>query len=994
MSDTDLAFRATLDGSGFASGAQNINNQLQQMGFHTQTATAGLGGVGTLLGTMANPATAAALAVTALGGALVGSAQSAAAWQTSMTGVAKTTGLGGADLAELSDQLLTMSTNMPVAASGLAEIAQAGGSLGIAKEELAGFTEVAAQMGVGFEMSAEQAATAGAKILNAFGQEMDTENLRSLGSVVNAMGDSFAATEPQVLDFLNRASFLNTTMGQSIPQVAALGTTLVSAGMEAEVAATGIKSALNTLTSETSKTGGMTNWAKLMGTDVDTLKEKIATDLNGTLIETANTIAAIEDPTERFQKAVQLAGTEGAPALLKLAGSAEDYAKALGMSNEEWENATSLQKTYDAQMSTVTSQWTIFTNTLSMASKELGTVMLPTISSALGTLTELTKAAVDTAEAIGDIAGAWGNMVKSSVSDSAALEKAYEETNKGHWEMIAGDAVWIGEDFGKAISDGIKESDDLKTAAAEALDTPEAKAAMAASAKESAQTWVESFGDAAEKGMTALTDKKGNFLGWSSENEIKRAGAEFEYMGKQWEMIYKNNRPEKLFLDGVQVGTVYENMTPAEAFQAITKLPPPREGTSSYFGMMREAGKAELAALNESLKSDEINIADLIFAPETAVESKIKELTDAAKAAFEDGIMTMGKDSEQLNLLGLVQDLDMLRAQFPEEFEKIGGEAIKELEDALKRNDIVKAMAILGEVAGEEFVDALTGTIRQMKIPSIDEVLADPELQAKIMDLPDFLENTFNPALKKSFDDQYAITKLGYDDDISQTKAWIDEKEKIYQEHANWFSDWQQELFRMYAGNEISAEDFMWVWNEMSNTASKSADEIGKATEKASVGYDQLGKALEDCNECMSDFGNWQEAQTDLFQDSYIGRGGQAYLDWKNQQISAIAETQAAMDAVGGAVLGQRYDMPSYTMQVDADTSTAEAKKESLIAEITSANPILRMELDTSIADSRFQNFFNLVQNSRPVMYFDAIPLVDIGAIAAAVESALRSAGI
>ena len=134
MSDTDLAFRATLDGSGFASGAQRINGQLQQMGFQTQTATAGLGGIGTMLGTMANPATAAALAVTALGGALVGSAQSAAAWQTSMTGVAKTTGLGGADLAELSDQLLTMSTHMPVAASGLAEIAQAGGSLGIAKE--------------------------------------------------------------------------------------------------------------------------------------------------------------------------------------------------------------------------------------------------------------------------------------------------------------------------------------------------------------------------------------------------------------------------------------------------------------------------------------------------------------------------------------------------------------------------------------------------------------------------------------------------------------------------------------------------------------------------------------------------------------------------------------------------------------------------------------------------------------------------------------------
>ena len=996
MSDTDLAFRATLDGSGFASGAQRINGQLQQMGFHTQTATAGLGGIGTMLGTMANPATAAALAVTALGGALVGSAQSAAAWQTSMTGVAKTTGLGGADLAELSDQLLTMSTNMPVAASGLAEIAQVGGSLGIAKEELAGFTEVAAQMGVGFEMSAEQAATAGAKILNAFGQEMNTENLRSLGSVVNAMGDSFAATEPQVLDFLNRASFLNTTMGQSIPQVAALGTTLVSAGMEAETAATGIKSAINMLTSETSKKGGMDNWAKLMGTDVDTLKEKIASDLNGTLIETANTIASMADPTERFQAAVAAAGTEGAPALLKLAGAGEDYAKALGMSNSEWENATSLQKTYDAQMSTVTSQWTIFTNTLSMASTALGTGLLPYLADALGFMTDVAKIGMKVAEVIGswDLGEKVSEVFKNSPMGMLLTSDTVTDAVSGAWGDLKNWAG-IGTEHAEQMAKEIEENDNLKKAAAEALDTPEAKAAMEKAAWESAEEfskeWVQGFEKAqgsrdiakilARTGNESLTKNKGNIAGWAATTLENGLEVQIAYQGRGNELM------SRLFIDGQQIGgPVYG--TREEGIRELLKRWQYDQG--NVYELMDEPGNAAVWRSSQHL----VNIADLIFAPETAIKSKIKELTDAAKAAFEDGIMTMGKDSEQLNLLGLAQDLDMLHARFPQEFEKIGGEAIKELEDALKRNDIVKAMAILGEVAGEEFVDALTGTIRQMKIPSIDEVLADPELQAKIMDLPDFLENTFNPALKKSFDDQYAITKLGYDDDISQTKAWIDEKEKIYQEHANWFSDWQQELFRMYAGNEISAEDFMWVWNEMSNTASKSADEIGKATEKASVGYDQLGKALEDCNECMSDFGNWQEAQTDLFQDSYIGRGGQAYLDWKNQQISAIAEIQAAMDAVGGAVLGQRYDMPSYTMQVDADTNTAEAKKESLIAEITSANPILRMELDTSIADSRFQNFFNLVQNSRPVMYFDAIPLVDIGAIAAAVESALRSAGI
>lgn len=977
MSDTDLAFRATLDGSGFASGAQRINGQLQQMGFHTQTATAGLGGIGTMLGTMANPATAAALAVTALGGALVGSAQSAAAWQTSMTGVAKTNAeMTSGELAELSDQLLTMSTNMPVAASGLAEIAQAGGSLGIAKEELAGFTEVAAQMGVGFEMSAEQAATAGAKILNAFGQEMDTENLRSLGSVVNAMGDSFAATEPQVLDFLNRASFLNTTMGQSIPQVAALGTTLVSAGMEAEVAATGIKSALNTLTSETSRTGGMTNWAKLMGTDVDTLKEKIASDLNGTLIETADTIAAIEDPTERFQKAVQLAGTEGAPALLKLAGTAEDYAKALGMSNEEWENATSLQKTYDAQMSTVTSQWTIFTNTLSMASTELGTVMLPTISSALGTLTELTKAAVDTAEAIGNIASAWGNMVKSSVSDSATLEKAYEETNKGHWEMIAGDAVWIGEDFGKAISDGIKESDDLKTATSEALDTPEAKAAMAASAKESAQTWVESFGDAAEKGMTALTDKKGNFLGWSSENEIKRAGAEFEYMGKQWEMIYKNNRPEKLFLDGVQVGTVYENMTPAEAFQAITKLPPPREGTSSYFGMMREAGKAELAALNESLKSDEINISDLIFAPETAIKSKIKELTDAAKSAFEDGTMTMGKDSEQLNLLGFVQDLDMLRAQFPEEFKKIGGEAIKELEDALKRNDIVKAMSILGEIAGEEFKKNLVGGAK-IEMPSLLEMVEDPKLIMETFEsIPKFQENYLIPRLTENMDEVKKLMTSGVkEQDI------IDNYLKPLEDIYDYMPGKLQDIYRQVTGGQMSLESFVdQYYDGFTEKADEKASEAAEAFKSTNAMF---------YNEILDDSEHWSNYINE--EGGFIGPTAKWYemkID-EQAELNNIAALKQIYEGMGGespAMVG--------SIATKLDTTEAYNDLEAIKADIVSANPTAMLELDTSVADSRFQNFFKLVEESRPTMYFDAIPVVNMNSLVSAIAAALRAEGV
>lgn len=433
-----------------------------EQGFRGQVGNelAGTLGVAPLL----NPVMLTTAAVVGFGAALAGSVQAAAAWQSSMSGVSKTTGLTGQDLNTLSKELLDMSTRMPAAASEIANVAQVAGSLGIAAQDIAGFTEVAIQMGVGFEMSADQAATSGAKILTAFKLDTTAENMEKLGSVVNAMGDSFAATEPQVLGFLNRASFLNTTMGQTIPQIAALGTVLISTGLEADVAATGLKSFLNMATSVRSKTGGMDNWAALMNISVEELKANLAGDFNQTLIDTANAIAAIEDPVERFQTAVALAGTEGAPAILKLAGQQENLQKALGLTNDEWERAQSLQKTYAAQSETFNAQMQIFWNVVNMAGTELGTVFLPALTSGIGILADMTLGLIATGEAIYGVIEAWNELGKY-----AEMEKKYEEEHGGRWELIGGDAVWIGETVADAAAKEIEENERLQNAGAEAI---------------------------------------------------------------------------------------------------------------------------------------------------------------------------------------------------------------------------------------------------------------------------------------------------------------------------------------------------------------------------------------------------------------------------------------------------------------------------------------------------------------------------------------------
>jgi hypothetical protein len=112
---------------------------------------------------------------------------------------------------------------------------------------------------------------------------------------------------------------------------------------------------------------------------------------------------------------------------------------------------------------------------------------------------------------------------------------------------------------------------------------------------------------------------------------------------------------------------------------------------------------------------------------------------------------------------------------------------------------------------------------------------------------------------------------------------------------------------------------------EMGAKANSSLDSIQSKTKQASVGFNQLESAMKDCTETMSEFGLWQEQNAEeLFQGSYIGAGGEQYLDWKLNQIQSIAATQKAMASVGGAVLGKDYT--DFQMSPSLDTSAAESQ--------------------------------------------------------------------
>lgn len=697
----------------------------------TQGIGAQFGMAGQVAGQLAQALGPVGIVAGVAGAALIGvgaaSVSMASQWQTGMTGISKTTSLTGTNLNNLSNELLKLSSSMPTTAKELQNIAQVAGSLGVAKTEIAGFTEAAAMMAVGFEMPAEAAATASAKILTAFGKPINTENMMSLGNVVNAMGDNFAATESQVLDFTNRASYLNTTMGMTIPQVAALGTTLISVGMEAETAATGIKSALNIGLSETSKTGGVANWAKLMGTSVDELKAKLSSDLSGTLVETANKIGAIEDPVKRFQVAVQQYGTEGAPAILKLAGQTDNLNKALGFSEKEWKNGTSLMKTYEAQSSALGAQFTILGNTVNRAGVELGSIMLPAITSVVGGLTNMVKIGIGLGENL-------YNAFSKAADGVALLESKIASTGTS---LGQGASTWINEVTGGAI--GYDELSDPNSevgrrymyqrdaAKSNAAITPmstsdkfaESQAMAANLGSKTGNSYVDALGNALDTKLpTAFTNaylgpanaaitaaaieagtKSGEDFATAQENYMKNwqaggVGVGTDKNGNKYIIGGGNNGSGfKGDLEAIGPGTSGRIATLMDNY-SYQLYKTTKEGADNVYKVYDKTGK-EISGTFLNVADIKRQLQDTVIDLPKFFDKRADEISETLADATSDGIITGGQDGERTMLESLVQQLNEMEKVNPLEFVAANLDDVrKDIKDSLAGIKIDVAAAV------------------------------------------------------------------------------------------------------------------------------------------------------------------------------------------------------------------------------------------------------------------------------------------------------------
>lgn len=272
---------------------------------------------------------------------------------------------------EVTDSLKKMiTTEIPMSYQEIGELAAAGAQGGIETVDLSKFSELAAKMGVAFDMEAGEAGQKMANWKAAFGMDMD--ELKALGDKVNYLGNNSAASASSISNVISRVGALGEVAGVGSGEVAGLGAAMVAMGVQDDKAATGIKKVLTTLAS-----GGNKATKNYLGMGGEELSKAMQADGAGTIMQVFEKIKAL-NPEEQAGALKDIFGQQSVEAIAPLLNELDLVKDYLSMVGDESKYTGSMQKEFEAQAQTTANQLKILKNQAKDAGMVIGGTMLPT----------------------------------------------------------------------------------------------------------------------------------------------------------------------------------------------------------------------------------------------------------------------------------------------------------------------------------------------------------------------------------------------------------------------------------------------------------------------------------------------------------------------------------------------------------------------------------------------------------------------------------------
>lgn len=368
-------------------------------------------------------------------------AKAAIDWESAWAGVEKTVDGTETQLAALEEELRAMARELPATHAEIAAVAEAAGQLGVATEDVTRFTRVMIALGETTNLTADEAATSIAQLMNVMGTA--PEDVDRLAAALVELGNNGASTEREILEMAQRIAGAGAVVGASEADVLALANALASAGINAEAGGSSISRVLIEIsTAVASGSEKVQGFAKVAGMSAEDFANAFRRDpveaTNAFIIGLGRMNQAGQDV---FTTLADLGFSEilVRDALLRLASAGDLLTQSLEDGSEAWQANVALQEEAEKRYQTTAARIQVAQNQLNDFAIEMGAVFLPIIAEgaeAIGNFVEWLAGLPDPVQNIISILGVGaaamallGGTALIAVPKIAAYKAALAELN-------------------------------------------------------------------------------------------------------------------------------------------------------------------------------------------------------------------------------------------------------------------------------------------------------------------------------------------------------------------------------------------------------------------------------------------------------------------------------------------------------------------------------------------------------------------------------------
>lgn len=694
-------------------------------------------------------------------------------WESAWAGVTKTVNGSASQMAELEGGLRNLAKSLPATHSEIAAVAEAAGQLGVAREDILGFTKTMIDLGETTNLTADEAATSIAQLQNIMGDSPD--DVDNLGAALVALGNDGASTERDIVQMAQRIAGAGKTVGLATSDVLAISNAVASMGIDVEAGGTAVSTVLSRMAMATS-TGG----DKL---DAFASVARVSADEFATAFKErpAEALVMFTKGLEQTQKAggdlygqlkeVGLSDVRVSQALIGMASSGDLLTDSLTLGAEAWKANTALSAEAEKRYGTTAAQVKVAWNEMKDAAIDAGAALLPvaktmasavsSVSNAFGGLSSPVQSGLT---AVGGIAavsllvvGATAKMIQSVAATRLAITQlGLTASSTGAFLGILAKsgaglaAFWAGAAIGDKIGERTSSDIDKMSASLERL-------GKTGKATGDLENWfgedlggkglrfgrdLDSIGDALKNlekygDDTSLTEAFKFFRSAGQEGGITEQVEALGDLDKAFSVLARNKPDaaiaafEKLRDRALETGASTKDIE--RAFPAMTEL---LRGASESMGGTSDA--------SEILKG---NLSDLAPAAQLSAE-EIKAAQEALDAARESAMAT------SLSFFDFSRDAKQSFGDYLDQLEKSADAYANFTENAIQASangldggliDQLREQGPEGALALADFADASEKEIARAN-RAFRDTTGLSALQAELDLLPDDIVTNFQTA--------------------------------------------------------------------------------------------------------------------------------------------------------------------------------------------------------------------------------------------------------